>query len=128
MTRRYIVRKRQNQILYFETFLTAGILSLILWTYFKYHWAYMIITFGVFMFVFIYAFFEWRLFRYIVTVVFSMAYGIIAFFIGRVIDNETFTAGVIFAFIAYFISLIAHKDHFDFLSNAKLIEYEKHNY
>ena len=128
MTRKYIVRNRQNKILYFETFLTAGLLSLILWTHFKYNWSYMIITFGVFMFWFIYAFLKWRLFRYIVTVMFSMAYGIIAFVIGRIIENDTVTAGVIFAFIAYFISIFAHKDHFDFLSNAKLIEYEKHNY
>lgn len=128
MARRYIVRNRQNKILYFETLVTAGILSIILWSYFEYHWAYMIITFGIFMYIFIYAFFQWRLFRYIATVLFSMAYGILAYAFGREIDKESFTAGIIFALIAYFTSILAHKDHFDFLKNAELIQYEKRNY
>ncbi|WP_432712856.1 hypothetical protein [Pedobacter sp.] len=61
------------------------------------------------------------------TVLFSMADGFTAYFYGRAIDKETFTAGVVFAFIVYLLSLIAHKDHFDFLRNAKLVENEKHN-
>lgn len=128
MARRYIIRKRQNEIINFETMVTAGLFSFILWYNFNYHWAYAIITFGALTVGFIYAFFEWRIFRYIVTVLFSMTYGIIAYFIGRAIDKETFTAGVIFAFVAYFISILLHKDHFEFLSEAKLIEYEKHTY
>jgi ABC-type uncharacterized transport system permease subunit len=86
----------------------------------------MIITFGAFSYGFFYAFFEWRLFRYIVTVLISMAFGILGYLIGRAIDHETFTAGVVFAFIFYFAVIGSHKDHFDFLRDAKYIEYERH--
>jgi hypothetical protein len=127
MAKHYILRRRQNKILYFETLITSALISLILWSTFKYNWSIMIITFCVFMIGFIYAFFEWRIFRYIVTVLFSMTYGFIAYAIGRKMDEEDFTAGVVLAFVVYFISLAAHKDHFDFLSNAKLIEYERQN-
>jgi hypothetical protein len=128
MSKRYVIRKRENKIIYFETFITALLLSFILWKLFKYHWAFTIVTFGLFELGFIYAFFELRLFRYIITVLFSMVYGFIGFVVGALIDKNTFTASVVFSFIAYFISILLHKDHFDFLSIAKFIEYEKRNY
>lgn len=128
MARRYFVRKRQNYVLYFEALVTSGLLSFFLYRYIEHHWSISIITFGVSLVLFLYAFFQSTIFRYVVTVLFSMVYGIIGFYIGKSLDETDFTAAVVFAFLAYFISIIAHIDHFYFLKDAKLIEYEKHNY
>jgi hypothetical protein len=104
--------------------LSAGILSFIMWRSYNYHWIFMLVTFIGFLYGISYAFFRWRSFRYTMTFMFSIIYGLIGYWIGKSLDKETLTAGIVLGIIAVFISVIAHKDHFDFLKRSEVIEYE----
>lgn len=125
MSRSYIIRRRQNKILYFETVLTSCIITFFIWKQTGHPWVFSIIVFPIFMFGFIYAFFNFRFFRYILTVIYSILYGLIAYLIGRSIDEHMFITGVVLAFVVYFISIWLHIEHFDFLKKAKIVEIER---
>ena len=47
-----------------------------------------------------------------------------AFAIGQSIEKSSDTTAWVLAFVAFTVSLIANKDHFSFLENARLSEYE----
>lgn len=124
MAKYYIVRKRYNSIIYIESFLIAFALTSASSDYFNYHWAYSMIVFFIILCLFLFVFFKYRLLRYLITIFFSMYYGVLGYSFGRIIDNETFTAAVILAFICYFLSLAFHIDHFSFLKDSEEINYD----
>lgn len=124
MSRGYRIVHRSNKIIYFETIIAAILLSIMLWKKIDYHWSLILVTFPVIAGLFICTFFRWTIWRYTITILFSMVYGLIAYYIGSAVDPEGITTSIVFAFIAYFTSLSMHKDHFDFIRNSDVIEYE----
>lgn len=124
MSRAYRLAYQNHRIIIFETTLTAIILSVLLWMKLGYHWSVMIITFLVIGNGFYFLFFRLSIFRYIVTLLFSMGYGVIGYELGSAIQPDGVTASVIFAFMAYFFSILLHKKHFDFIKKAEVIEYQ----
>ena len=73
----------------------------------------------------IYLFVESRIFRYIFSIIFSLAWAGGAFALGQNIDKKSDTTGIVFAILALGISLWAHWDNFQFYKDAKVIEYER---
>lgn len=124
MSRGYRMVQRTNRIIYFETTLLAFILTIVLWKKLDHHWALMLITFPILIAFFSFTFFSWAVMRYVITIMFSMIYGLIAYYIGSSLQSDGISVSVIFAFFAYFLSLSMHVDHFDFIKNSDEVEFE----
>ncbi|MEZ5013592.1 MAG: hypothetical protein R2794_04810 [Chitinophagales bacterium] len=77
MARKYIFYKRKTAIIFTDCLLFAAALSIYEVFSFKYHWSLGIMTFLGLLFGFSYAFFTFRIFRYIMSVIFSILYGAI---------------------------------------------------
>jgi hypothetical protein len=118
MAKYYIVSKSYNSIIYIESFLITFALTQGISDYFKYHWAYSIIVFFIILCLFLFAFFNFRILRYVITLFFSMTYGFFGYSLGRLIEEETFTAAVILAFICYFLSLAYHVSDFNLVKDS----------
>lgn len=126
MRSKYIIRKRQNAILYFEFFLASGIGAILLVIYLKLHAAIGLLIFIPTIFLLWYLFFTFRLFRYLFSILFSAGWSAAAFLAGKAVDEKSATTAWVFAAIALLFAVWAHWDHFTFLKDAKLYEYEKH--
>lgn len=125
MARKYIVRKRQNTILYTEFLAAAGILALFSIGYFKVHPAIaLLIAIGSVSLI-VYLFFAYKFFRYSFSILFSFGWAFGAFLVGQKFEKSSDTTAWVFAFIAFCFCLWAHWDHFDFLKSAKVYEYER---
>ncbi|WP_410220778.1 hypothetical protein [Pedobacter sp.] len=124
MSRGYRVVQRTNRIIYFETFLLGVVLTIVLCKKLDHHWALTLVTFPVLTALISFSFFRWAIIRYVITIMFSMIYGLLAYAIGGMLQTDGVSVSVIFAFFAYFLSLSFHKDHFDFIRNSDVIEYE----
>jgi hypothetical protein len=98
MAKYYIVSKSYNSIIYIESFLITFALTQGISDYFKYHWAYSIIVFFIILCLFLFAFFNFRILRYVITLFFSMTYGFFGYSLGRLIEEETFLS------LAYHVS------------------------
>ncbi|THF52993.1 hypothetical protein E6C50_01945 [Flavobacterium supellecticarium] len=124
MARIYKLVKRTNRIIYFETSLVAFVLTILLWKKMDHHWTFLLLTFPIFEIVFILTFFRVAFMRYLITILFSIIYGLIVYFIGRWLQQDGVTVSVVFSFLAYFYSLYLHKDHFDYIKNSDVVEIE----
>ncbi|ODT54767.1 MAG: hypothetical protein ABS68_00955 [Niastella sp. SCN 39-18] len=124
MVRIYKLVKRSNRIIYFETSLVTLVLTILLWKQIDHHWTFMLITFPLFEIIFIRTFFRIAFMRYIITILFSIIYGLIVYFIGRYIQPDGISVSVVFAFLTYFYSLLLHKDHFDYIKNSDVVKVE----
>jgi O-antigen/teichoic acid export membrane protein len=125
MARKYIYRKRQNTILYTEFLGAAVIAALVAIGYFKIHPAIALLVAIAALFLFIYLFFAFRIFRYSFSILFSLAWACGAFLVGQKFEKASNTTAWVFAFLAFCLCLWAHWDHFDFLKSAKVYEYER---
>ena len=126
MAAKYIVRKRQNKILYTEFFfaaLAAGILAL---KYFEVHPAIALSVGIASIFLFAFLFFANGIFRFLFTILFSLGWAFIAFFAGHLIEAKTDTTSWVFAILAFALSIWAHWDQFNFIKQARVYEYESH--
>lgn len=127
MAGKYLFYKRKTAIIFADCILFSTGLSICGVYYFKYHWSLGIVTFLGLLFGFFHAFFAFRIFRYIMSVIFSLLYGGIFALIGAAIDKENpTTPALVFGILAFAISIFLHKDHFDFLKGAKYYEYDKY--
>lgn len=125
MASKYIVRKRQNKILYTEFLLSAGVIAVLSVTYYKTHPAIGLIIGIAALFLFAVLFFKVKIYRYIFSILFSVGWAVVAFLAGESIDKSSDTTAWIFAAIAFALSIWAHWDHFTFLKKAKVYEYER---
>jgi hypothetical protein len=73
----------------------------------------------------IYLFFQFRLFRYLFSITFSVGWAIGAFLVGQQIEKSSDTTSWILSVLTLLIALWLHYDHFDFLRKATVYEYEK---
>src|SRR5438270_13999927 len=120
----FIIRRRQNKILYTEFFIVAIIVGFLLIRQYKFHPA-LGLLFGVLsMGLSSSLFFANRIFRYLFSIVFSFVWGFLAFVIWGSIDSTSNNIAWGFMALAFAISLAAHQDHFYFLKRAKRYEYE----
>lgn len=124
MRKEYIVVRKSSKLITLEGIATSIILSLLLFNAVKFHWAFLIIIIPILLYVILYGFFKVAALRYIMTLLFSMIYGLAGYFIGSWFQSDGVSVAVVFAFAAYFISLYSHKDYFDFFTRADVIEYE----
>jgi purine-cytosine permease-like protein len=124
---KYIVHKRINSIIFTDVTIFAAGLSIYGITNFKYHWSYGIVTFLALFFGALYLFFINKIFRYIFSILFSLIYGLLFAFLGSYTDKQNpTTPAAIFGILAFVISLFFHKDHFNFIKDAKSIEYDNY--
>lgn len=70
-------------------------------------------------------FFRFRIFRYVFAILFSLAWGALAFGFASLISRSDFSMCVAFILIAL-ISLFAHKKYFRFKRDAERIDIEEH--
>lgn len=125
MARKYIVRKRQNTILYSEFFISAIVGAIYCVHQFKLHPAIgLLIGIGT-LFLLIFLFVSSRIFRYIFSIIFSLGWASAAFFVGHSIDKKSDITSWVFALLAFAICIWAHYDHFKFIKDAKVYEYER---
>ncbi len=125
MAHKYIVRKRQNKILYTEFLLLAGLIAFLSVSYYKIHPAIGLLIGIAAIFLFAVLFFKVKIFRYIFSVLFSLGWAAGAFMAGESIDKSSDATAWVFAVIAFALSIWAHWDHFTFLKDAKVYEYER---
>ncbi len=125
MSRKFILQKRQNTILYSEFLITAGIVALLAFGYYKIHPAVALLIAIVSIFIFVYLFFTLRIFRYIFSISFSIGWAYGAFLLGQKLETSSNTTAWVFSLITFCICIWAHWDHFDFLKTAKIYEYEQ---
>ena len=127
MARKHLFYKRKTSVIFTDCLLFAAGLSIFGVYYFKYHWSIGIVTFIILLYGFFYSFFRFRIFRYVMSVVFSLFYGGVFAFIGAAIDKKNpTTPALVFGILAFAISLYLHKDHFSFLKDAKYHEYDRY--
>ncbi len=125
MTRKYIIRRRKNTILYTEFLIAAATTAILVVIYFKLHPAIGIIIGIAAVFLFAVLFFANRFFRYIFSILFSLGWAVGGFWAGQSLDKKTDTTARVFSSIAFAVSIWAHWNHFTFLKEAKMYEYEK---
>src|SRR3954466_7091858 len=119
-----INRKRPNTVLYTEFFTIAVIVGFLSNYYYNIHPA-IAVLFGLLsMGLFSSLFFANRIFKYLFSVAFSLAWSFLALVLWKAIVNNSDATAWVFMGLAFFISLEAHKNHFDFLKKAKRYEYE----
>ncbi len=123
MNNKIIVSRRRTPLVVIEILITAFILSV--WLYKKYHWDWIIgvlLFFGISAFISA-LFFGVRLFRYIISILFSFFWAIIAYSFATGLTKSKLSpwlaAGVIFI-----LCIAAHKGYFDFETNATRIKYD----
>lgn len=124
MATKYIIRKRQNKILYVEILLAAVIIGFLSINHYKIHPAVAFLIGIGSAASLIFLFFSNRIFRYSFSILFSFIWGWAAFLLGQSIEKASDTTAWVFAIIAFGICLLAHKDHFSFLKGARRYEYE----
>lgn len=125
MARSYILRKRENKILYIEFFLLSVLAALLLVINLKLHIAFSIPIAIAALVGMIFLFFQFRLFRYLFSITFSVCWAIGAFLVGQQIEKSGDTTSWVLAVLTLLIALWLHYDHFDFLRKATVYEYEK---
>lgn len=126
MARRYIIHKRQTSIIFFEGLVTSLLIVSFIWNAFKPNIILSIILFLAIYFGFIALFFVSRTLRYLISTLFSICYGFVVFQLCKKFDLNSEVTGVIAGILTYFISIYLHKDHFDFLSKSKYVEYDRY--
>jgi hypothetical protein len=126
MARRYIIHKRQTSIIFFEGLVTSLIIVGFSYNSFKLNFVLAIILFLAIYFGFVALFFISRTLRYILSTLFSICYGFLAFQLCKKVDLNSEVTGLIAGIITYFVSIYLHKDHFDFLSKGKYVEYDRY--
>ena len=125
MAGKYIVRKRRNTILYSEFFIAAIVAAIFCVHQFQLHPAIgLLIGIGT-LFLLIFLFVSSRIFRYIFSILFSLGWAAGAFSVGQSIDKKSEITSWIFGLVAFAICLWAHYDHFKFIKDAKVYEYER---
>src|SRR3954452_9176477 len=118
MYNNFIIRRRQNKILYTEFLILAVIVGFLSIRYYKVHTAIGFLLGVLSMGLFSALFFANRAFRYLFSITFSLVWGFLAYTIGQAIERTSDTTAWVFMALAFAISLGAHKDHFDFLKSA----------
>lgn len=126
MTRKYIIYRRQNKILYFDALIVVTITALLLHGYLATNLLAATIIGLVTALLFIYLFFYNKLIRYSLSILFSLSWSAIVLFVLQLLRPDNGSTATILAIIAFFVSLWAHKNHFFFLKHADLYEYEKY--
>ena len=126
MATKYIIRKRQNTILYTEFFLAALATGIVAFTYYKLHTATALLVGIASMFLFAVLFFANSIFRYLFSILFSLGWALLAFVAGVSVETKSDTTGWVFAIITFAMSIWAHWDHFNFMKQAQVYEYEVH--
>ncbi len=127
MAKKYVFYKRKTAIIFTDCLLFSAGLSICGVYYLEYHWSLGIVSFLGLLYGFFYAFWSFRIFRYIMSFLFSLLYGGICALIGTAIDKENpTTPALVFGILAFAISIFLHKDHFDFLKDAKYYEYDRY--
>ena len=124
MYNNFIIRRRQNKILYTEFLILAVIVGFLSIRYYKVHPAIGFLSAIFSMRLFLALFFANKMFRYLFSITFSLAWSALAFLLGQLIDANSDITAWVFTVLAFFVSLEAHKNHFDFLKKAKTHEYE----
>jgi len=126
MAAKYIIRKRQNTILYTEFFLAAIATGLFAYSYGKLHPATALLVGIGSMFLFAVLFFANIIFRYLFSILFSLGWALLAFVAIVSLETKSDATAWVFAIIAFAMSIWAHWDHFNFIKQARLYEYEVH--
>jgi hypothetical protein len=125
MKRNYVVRRRQNKILYSELFIASILIGLVIHYKLNIHPAISLLLGLGCLFLLAYLIPYSRVFRYFFAIAFSFVWGFGAYLLGAIIDGNSIITSCVFASLAFLISIWAHYDHYKFLKNAKVYEYEK---
>ncbi len=124
MAAKYIIRKRQNRILFIEVLMAAAVLGFLSFHYLQVDPAIGLLIGIAAVLSFFFLFFANKTFRYLFSILFSIIWASAAFLAGQYLEKNSNTTACVLAILAFGISLWAHKDHFSFLKSAKLYEYE----
>lgn len=125
MAKKFTLRKRQNKILYAEFFVASIIIALLTVIGLKLHPAVGIIIALLSIFGIVYLFFQFRIFRYLFSILFSLGWATGAFLIGQQIEKSSNTTGWVLSIVTFAIAIWLHYDHFDFLRKTTVYEYER---
>jgi len=121
---KYIIRKRQNTILYTELLLAPVIATFFFVIHFKLHF-FIGFLIGIASIISFYVLFFWaRIFRYLFSILFSIAWALGAVVLGLSFEKTANLPVWIFAALVFIISIWAHWNHFNFIKNSEFHEYE----
>jgi hypothetical protein len=125
MSKKYILRKRENKILTTEFILASILIAIVSVKQFKLHPAIGIIIAIVALFAIVYLFVEFRFFRYLFTIVFSLFWAGVGYLIGYFLDKSSIITSLVLSIVIFPFAIWLHWDHFDFMRKATVYEYER---
>jgi hypothetical protein len=125
MAGKYIYRKRYIKILVYEFLIASIVIAVLTVVSSKIHPAIGLLIFIGVAALLIYLFVESRIFRYIFSILFSLAWASGAYLVGKNIDKKSIITSIVFIVITLCVSIWAHWDNFQFYKDAKVIEYDR---
>jgi hypothetical protein len=125
MSQGYILHKRRNTILYTEFLFMAAGTGMFSSIYMLLHPVVGVLIGGVFALLIAFLFFNFRIFRYSFSLLFSIAWAVGMYLVGKKVDSASDTTSWILAAVGFCMSLWTHWNHFHFIRNARLFEYER---
>ncbi len=124
MSKRYLLTRRSNDILAYEIVLASIAAGIVAVNYFDIHYGYGFLIFFLSACLLAYLFVRSRVFRYVLTIVFSLGWAVGAFFVGQHIDKAPVWLSFVFAILALGLSVWGHRDNFRFYKEAEVVEYD----
>jgi hypothetical protein len=109
MSKIYYYEGTDISIFLIETFITSIILSLSLGNQLHYHWAMNLIITPIIMLLLVFLFIKWSITRYLITLFYSILYGFLGYYIGRLFQDDGISVAIVFAYVAYFVSISFHE-------------------
>ncbi|ROI05058.1 MULTISPECIES: hypothetical protein [unclassified Chryseobacterium] len=109
MRRIYFYEETRISVFLFETLITSIFLGIALGRHFQYNWAYHFLSIPAIFLLLTVLFLRWALTRYAITLFYSMLYGILGYSIGTLFQQDSIVLRIIFAYIAFFMSIILHE-------------------
>lgn len=126
MNKIYYIREAAIRIVFIEAIITSIIFHFFLEIKNNFLWI-QIVTIPAIAILFLFLFLRWKSTRYLITVFYSFLYGAMAYYIGRMLQDDGVSARVILAFTAYFLSLGLHRTKYRMLKtklSIKIVVYE----
>ena len=124
MANYFIFTKRRKSFVAFEMVIASLTISIWLCKKFKWDWV-TGVSVGIGTLILLgWLFFGVRIFRYIISILFSLIWAFLGFMVEKSLTRSSIAHWLLMVLV-FIISMLAHKDYFDFERKATQIEYEE---
>jgi len=124
MANYFILKKRSKRLFVIELIISSLVISVWLCKKFGWDWVTGLIIYFVSTALISYLFFRVRIFRYIVSILFSLIWAFLGFAMATALTRSKVSPWLLMGFV-FIVSTVFHKGYFDFERKATRIEYEE---